>query len=128
MRLALLLLAACGSGPLHLMPAPEVYEHTAAAVEAINEAAGAKLVTIGAEPGATVYVLPTGRCGTHEPGTIRAGQCGSDPESPPIVIIHEIGHELGLRHSPDPASIMFERYHPMTLADAARSLVEELRR
>lgn len=128
MRLLTLALVACGhAGPLALEPAPSVFDATTEVVRAINAAAAAPLVVIGVD-GSTVWV--TGSCGSdglydHD---ILVGPCKPDHDSLVIVLTHEIGHALGLRHVADPASVMFATFHPMELNAAAASLVEELHR
>lgn len=121
------MLAACGaSGPLHVMPSPPLHAKTAAVVEAINVAAEAQIVVIGVDPGSTVWIQKS--CGLFSGNEIHVAPCGTDQSLIQVELTHEIGHALGLAHSPDPASVMFRSVHQMPLDEAAASLVEELRR
>lgn len=132
-RAAFLVLAACGNypaipdgSPLPLMPAPDVYDVTAAVVEAINVAAEREIVFIGSRPGDTMWIYEA--CGSIDGNQIRVSPgCDDDATVQGVILVHEIGHALGLQHVDDPASIMFARFHRMTIESAAASLVEELR-
>ena len=120
---------ACGQrGPLAVMPEPSIYATTERVTLAINEAAGERIVAIGVEPGSTVWIY--GDCGHQRWNEIHAApSCEKDPEAQAVVLVHEIGHALmGPEHSADRESVMFAKYHARPLDDAARSLVEELRR
>jgi hypothetical protein len=125
MRIALaLLLVACGAQPvtqISVVPDPKSYDSTVEAVTAINTAAGEELVLMdGSHP---AYLIVTS-CGEFSGNKIRVGQCGGPPN--PLVIIHEIGHAFGLKHSEDPESIMFKSYRVRPIDVAAASLVAEV--
>lgn len=127
--ISMLVLAACGPrGPLAVMPEPSIYATTERVTIAINEAAGEQIVAIGVEPGSTVWIY--GDCGHQRWNEIHAApSCSKDHDAQAVVLVHEIGHALmGPEHSADRESVMFAKYHARPLDDAARSLVEELRR
>lgn len=94
-------------------------------VDAINTHALREVVYIG-ENGVPVTLA----CGYHNQNHIYFSSCAiSNDASAAVVLVHEIGHQLGLPHVKDSSSIMYEFFVPYISLDAAAySLVSELRR
>lgn len=114
------------------MPAPDAYRATVRFIEALEATeGGAGLVTIGVDPPRTIWVRAA--CGTHYDNEITVAPCGPYPENidnMAVIVGHEIGHALGLKHSALVDSIMYERAAAtgISVEDAAASLVRELAR
>ncbi|MCC6811343.1 MAG: matrixin family metalloprotease [Deltaproteobacteria bacterium] len=135
MRLALLMLAlvACGhSKPLHVMPAPDAHRATARFLDALEATpGGAGIFVLGVDPPYTIWIRAA--CGTQYDREITVAPCGPYPENidnMAVIVGHELGHALGLKHSVLVDSIMYERGAAtgLTVEDAAASLVRELSR
>lgn len=129
-------LCGCARNPdvltLQLTPDPTCAPALEEVIPIINAAAGRELVLYG--PGAWVVAIEARGevCGQFVPArnTIEmAPRCRIDPQQERQILIHEIGHALGLFHNEaDASSIMHPIYHKMTLEEAAASLVVELYR
>ncbi len=142
-----LLLTSCV--PTHpsvvLTPAAELDELTREAAKAINFIAGdLELVTIGEggvpvelctregmalEAAAAGVSLPPGDklpCGYHSGRRICVSRCADAADLSHDVLVHEIGHALGAKHSRYRGSIMSEHLQQLDIQAAARSLVSAL--
>ncbi len=103
------------------------------AAAAINSATGKELVSTA--PGGTSVIMGGPDCGqtTLHNGvavkiTVQAGCDRYGKDALAVILVHEIGHAMGLPHSSDPNSVMYTHsVYDRSLDYAAYSLADELR-
>lgn len=121
-------LAACAPvGGIMLSPTPDVFNDTQRAALAINEAIGAEKVVLGT--GGLHVTLGDQPCGFFDGLIIQVSrECvayGRDASE--CVIVHEVGHALGIGHSQDQKSVMYPSFQSgRTLKMCADSLAQEM--
>ncbi len=123
-----LFLAACAPpGGILLSPTPPIYDATQAAAFAMNEAIGTELILLGT---GGLHVTPGEQtCGFYDGLIIEvARECATlSPDATECVIVHEVGHALGLGHSQDITSVMYPVFQEgRTLKYCAESMAQEL--
>lgn len=122
--ISLIVLCSCG-GPLRLDPEVRVHDRTQKAVATINKAAGRDVVVIGFSLIKVRGESLEEDCGQWTDPVIRIDEA-CDDAARGAVLVHEIGHVLGLADNDNPRSVMYKFATRMPLELAAKSLVEEL--
>ena len=122
----ILLLASCRPHfPLKLTASPYAFEALERVIAEVNAAAGEEWLTLGGE----IFISDVHRtdlaCGEwfEYTGEIYI-YCPAFRE---IIIMHELGHVMGLQHVNDRESIMYPTLLYRTIPDAAKKLVDEVR-
>lgn len=119
LTLAFLLVAACGRQTLEVQPDPDLYDEMVEAIEAANADVQPPLFRVVAKGGVVVRFVPKieGSCGNYDYGTniIQVSNCDLEESSHDklkklvrqAILLHELGHVLGLGHADDKMSIMY---------------------